>query len=505
MLPLLDSTCLTTEDGSQNGLDVHYFNGRDLSAAPVQTDVTPQTQMAWFGDPPHADIDPKDFSATLTGTFTPPETGTYTFGLTSFGMSRLFIDGEQLIDNSEAPTPRDEQTAEIEMRAGQPYHVRIEYHWEGESQWRTVRLGCTLPTSSDPIGDAVALAEKSDVAIVFAGLTDEWESEGVDRADMELCGDQVELIERVASVNPNTVVVLNTGSPITMNWLDRVAAVVQAWYPGQEVGSAVADVLFGDVNPSGKLPQTFPKRLKDNPAYVNYPGENGLVYYGEGIFVGYRYYDKKDIEPLFPFGHGLSYTTFAYQNLSLDAAEYVPGDEIRVSVDVTNTGDRAGKEVVQLYVRDVESRLVRPEKELKAFAKVALEPGQTKTVTLTLDRDALSFYNPARKRWMTEAGEFQVLVGSSAHDIRLTGSFMLQEDPADALDKTARLHVGLNVGELLDDEAGKAVLQKHIPRILAAPQISMALEMPLEQLAGFVPDILTPEKLRQINEDLAAA
>ena len=176
-----------------------------------------------------------------------------------------------------------------------------------------------------------------------------------------------------------------------MNWLDKVAAVVWAWYPGQECGNAIADVLFGDVNPSGKLPTTFPKRLQDNPAYLNYPGENGQVYYGEGLFVGYRYYDKKDIAPLFPFGYGLSYTTFAYRNLVLDDT----GDVIRVSVDVQNTGHRAGKEIVQVYVRDVQSRLVRPEKELKAFAKVALEPGETKTVTLTLDQEALSYYDPA--------------------------------------------------------------------------------------------------------------
>ena len=188
-------------------------------------------------------------------------------------------------------------------------------------------------------------------------------------------------------------------------------------------------MLFGDVNPSGKLSQTFPKRLKDNPAYINYPGENGQVYYGEGMFVGYRYYDKKDIEPLFPFGYGLSYTTFAYESLTLDADEYGPGDEIQVSVNVKNTGPRAGKEIVQLYVRDVESSLARPEKELKTFAKVALEPGETKTVTFTLDRDAFSFYDPAKKQWVAEPGEFQILVGSSSRDIHLTEYLVLEEDP----------------------------------------------------------------------------
>jgi beta-glucosidase len=163
--------------------------------------------------------------------------------------------------------------------------------------------------------------------------------------------------------------------------------------------------------------------LQDNPAYINYPGENGQVSYGEGLFVGYRYYDKKDIAPLFPFGYGLSYTTFAYRNLKLDKPEYAAGDAIRFSVDVENTGSRAGKEIVQVYLRDVRSRLTRPEKELKAFAKVALEPGETRTVTFTLDEEALSYYDPALKRWVAEEGEFQVFMGSSSRDIRLAASF----------------------------------------------------------------------------------
>jgi beta-glucosidase len=426
MLPLIDPNWLATD---QNGLTVEFFNSEDLSGDPVHTESADRTQFVWVGDfAPH--VDPKKFSVKITGTLTVPETGIYSFGLTSMGLSRLFIEGTELIDNWASPEIHAEKVAEMELVAGSPYRLRVEYAWEGEPHWRTVRLGCMPPISPESINDAVALAVKSDVAIVFAGMTDEWESEGFDRSDMELPGAQVELIEKVAAANPNTIVVLNTGSPITMNWLDKVAAVVQTWYSGQEAGNAIADVLFGDVNPSGKLPQTFPKRLQDNPAYINYPGENGRVLYGEGIFVGYRYYDKKDIEPLFPFGYGLSYTTFAYRDLALNAAEYTLGDEIQVNVVVENTGARAGKQVVQLYVRDVESSLMRPEKELKAFVKVALEPGQAKTVTFTLDRDALSFYDPARKRWVAEPGEFEVLVGSSSRDIHLTGRFALKGNSA---------------------------------------------------------------------------
>ncbi|MBA4379352.1 MAG: glycosyl hydrolase, partial [Anaerolinea sp.] len=240
-------------------------------------------------------------------------------------------------------------------------------------------------------------------------------------------GDQNELIARVAAANPNTVVALNAASPLAMPWLDQVAVLLQLWYPGQESGHALADILFGDVNPCGKLPTTFPKRLQDNPAYINYPGENGKVLYGEGIFVGYRYYDKKDIEPLFPFGHGLSYTTFEYSDLEIDNS---PDGEITVSVKITNTGKRAGKEIVQLYLGDVESRLMRPEKELKRFAKVALQPGETREVAFTLDRQALAYYDPARKAWVAEAGTFEVLVGASSGDIRLRASFSCQGDAA---------------------------------------------------------------------------
>jgi beta-glucosidase len=244
---------------------------------------------------------------------------------------------------------------------------------------------------------------------------------------MELPGQQHALVELVAAANPRTIVVLNTGSPITMPWLDQVAAVMQAWYPGQECGNAIADVLFGDVVPSGKLPQTFPVRVEDNPAYLNFPGENGKVSYGEGLFVGYRYYDKKRIAPLFPFGFGLSYTTFSYSPLRLSAQEIKPDDTLQVSVDVTNTGLRAGKEVVQVYVRDEQARLQRPEKELKGFAKVYIEPGECKTVRLSIGRSALAYYDDRTHQWVAEAGTFDVLVGASSHDIRATARFVLTD------------------------------------------------------------------------------
>jgi beta-glucosidase len=426
--PLVDSAWLTTEDGSQNGLTVQFFDDLELSGQPVHTTVTENVELVWFGEAVMG-IDLERFSARLSGRFTAPETGKHRFNLMSVGRSRLTVGGKLVIDNWAGGLPAEhrEQNVELEMEAGRSYPIQIEYSWAGGAHWRTLFLGCLTPFPADSIERAAALAARSDVAIVCAGLTNEWESEGHDRADMELRGDQVELIERVAAANPNTIVVLNTGAPVTMDWLDKVPAVIQTWYAGQEAGNAIADVLFGDVNPSGKLPTTFPRRLQDNPAYINYPGENGKVHYGEGIFVGYRYYDKKGLAPLFPFGHGLSYTSFVYSNLVLSAAQVAPGEGIRISLDVENRGARAGKEVVQLYVRDVESSLTRPEKELKAFAKVMLEPGQKETVTFELGDDDLSFYDPSRQGWLAEPGEFEVLVGSSSQDVRLTGCFALTD------------------------------------------------------------------------------
>ena len=408
------------------GLAAQYFANRNLQGDPVYTETLDKTEVFWLLDTlPQVKL--SDFSGRFSGAFTVPESATYEMSLSCVGQGRLFVDGRQVINlwDYDTPTERDNHYAKctLELAAGQAHQIVVEYASESTHDRQHFRLGCMAHLPADSMQQAVDLAARSDVAIVFVGLTGEWESEGFDRVDMELPGGQARLIERVAAANPNTIAVVNAGSPVSMNWLDKVAAVVQAWYLGQETGNAVADVLFGDVNPSGKLPTTFPKRLQDNPAYLNYPGENGQVYYGEGLFVGYRYYDKKDIAPLFPFGYGLSYTTFAYSNLVLNATEYGAGDVIRMSVDVRNTGQRAGKEIVQVYLRDVQSRLVRPEKELKAFTKVALEPGEKKTVTLTLDQEALSYYDPAVKRWVVEVGEFEVLVGSSSRDIRLVAKF----------------------------------------------------------------------------------
>ncbi len=284
--------------------------------------------------------------------------------------------------------------------------------------------GCADAPSANLLEKAVKAAAGADVALVFVGTNEKIETEGVDRKDMNLPPGQNELVSRVAKANPKTVVIMNNGSPLNMPWIDSVPAVVDALFPGQECGNAIANIIFGLVNPSGKLPDTFPRRYEDNPAFPYYPGENDKVVYGEGMFVGYRHYDANNVEPLFSFGHGLSYTTFEYSNLKVSPAQ--TKDKFNVSVDVKNTGKAAGKEVVQVYVSDIAASVPRPPKELKAFSKVALKPGQKKKVEFTLTKDALSFYDVKTKDWVAEPGDFEILVGSSSRDIRVRGKVTLR-------------------------------------------------------------------------------
>lgn len=278
---------------------------------------------------------------------------------------------------------------------------------------------------------AVRAAREADLVIFVGGFTHQayGDDEGYDRKDLKLSSDQDALISRIAEANPHTVVALITGSPVEMPWLEQVPAVVQAWYGGSEAGTALAAVLFGDVNPSGKLPFSFPKRLTDSPAHTGdarqFPGEKGTVEYREGLLVGYRWFDTKGIEPLFPFGYGLSYTTFSYGPaiLATDPTSHT----VQVECEITNTGKREGAEVVQVYVQPKKPSVVRPTKELKGFAKVALKPGETKKVSIALNPRAFAFYAPDRKGWVAEAGEYGILVGTSSRDIKQSLSHKLTQ------------------------------------------------------------------------------
>jgi beta-glucosidase len=417
--------------------NVEYFNTPDLSGPVVFREERADGEAMWFNEVAPG-VDRAPFSVRLSGRYTPETSGEHQFGLTSVGLSRLFLNGTLLVDNWDAWAPGDtyfgrgskEATGTINLEANRTYAVTVEYAYQtdGPLGMKALRIGAMRPLGDEALEEAVRLAAAADVAVLCVGLNGEWDTEGQDRPHMDLVGRQNELITRVAAANPRTIVVLQTGGPVTMPWLSHVPAVLQAWYPGQECGNAIADVLFGQVNPAGRLPQTLPVRVEDNPAFINYPGENGRVRYGEGIFVGYRYYDKKQIEPLFPFGHGLSYTSFEYADLRLSTDSIAPGGDLTVSIDVRNTGARAGQEVVQLYVRDPQARLMRPPKELKGFRKVSLQPGETRRVSLTLDMRALAYFDDAAAAWVAEGGTFEVLVGSSSRDIRARAMFTLTGD-----------------------------------------------------------------------------
>jgi len=358
-----------------------------------------------------------------------------------------------------------------------------------------------LSVQQDLIEEAVKLAQAAEVALVFIALPPAIESEGYDRPDLNLTPHQVQLIQAVTKVQPKTVVILNNGSALAMSeWIDGAAAVLEAWMMGQAGGGAIADILFGKVNPSGKLAETFPLKLPDTPAYLNYPGENGQVRYGEGLFIGYRYYDAKEVPVLFPFGHGLSYTTFEYRNLRLSAQTFKDTTGLTLTLEVTNTGPAAGKETVQVYVRDVKSKLVRPVKELKGFAKVELEPGETQTVSVPLGFRAFAYYHPGYKGWITEDGEFEILVGASAADIRLRETVTLES----TLTLPSLLDLESTTREWLEDKQGKALLEPVLndivrqmeaamgagEQVIGMDMMSFLLDMPLKSVLGFQEHLL---------------
>ncbi|MCR5576984.1 MAG: glycoside hydrolase family 3 C-terminal domain-containing protein [Oscillospiraceae bacterium] len=274
--------------------------------------------------------------------------------------------------------------------------------------------------------EAVEAAKNAEAAVIFAGLPDAYETEGADRAHMRLPENQNALIAAVAAVNPNTAVVLHGGAPMELPWLDAVSAVLCLYLAGEQAGAAAVDLLCGRAEPCGHLPETWPLRLEDNPSYLNFPGEDGIVTYAEGVFVGYRYYDKKRLAVRFPFGHGLSYTSFAYSNLRVDKERLTDREKLTVSVDVTNTGARPGKACVQLYVRDVESSVRRPVRELRDFARLWLQPGGTGTVRFTLDKRAFAYYEPKVHDFFVESGEFALELGESSRDLRVQKSVYVE-------------------------------------------------------------------------------
>jgi len=411
------------------GLNAEYFNNKNLQGTPA---VTRTEQHVNFRAGTVANYPAETLSSRWTGYYVPQEPGEHDIFVASTGEDggfyRLYLDDKLVFDNWTTSRAAVGQ-ARLSLAAA-PHKIVLEQH--GRSRWLGTRMQFGILRHGSVVSDeAKKLASKADVVVVAAGFDPETESEGADRT-FSLPPAQDELIEAMAAANKNTIVVITSGGNVDMNgWLDHVPALIETWYPGQEGGTALAEVLFGDVNPSGRLPVTFERRWEDNPVSDSYypaAGTNKVVY-KEGVFVGYRGYEKKGTKPRFPFGYGLSYTSFSYGKLSITQVITKGGSPefwlAEVSFDVTNTGKRAGAEVAQVYVGDTHSKVPRPAKELRGFAKIELKPGETKHVKVVLNQRALSYYDVKAKQWRAEAGDFDVLVGPSSAQIELRGKITL--------------------------------------------------------------------------------
>lgn len=415
-LPQVPASALKPDSGSGSGLTGRYYPNTSLSGTPALTRTDSNVDFMWYGQSPGSGLGKTDWSAKWTGTLTAPVSGTYTFSLTSDDGSRLLINNNQIIDNwrDQATTTR---TGTVSLTAGQSVPVEVDYYQKaGDSN---VSLGWQ-PPGPTPMQQAVTTAQNSDVAVVFAGYK---ESEGGDISG-SLSDSDNQLISQVAAANPRTIVVLNTGSAVTMPWLGQVAGVFEGWYPGQEYGNVIASLLFGDANPSGKLPVTFPKSLKDIPdsTPAQWTGTNGQVQYSEGDQIGYRWYNAQNKAPLFPFGYGLSYTSFAFSNLQVTGPDST--GKVTATAAVKNTGSRSGSEVAQLYL-DSPPTSGEQALRLRGFSKVTLQPGQSTTVTFTLTPADLAVWSTTSTNWTTPGGTYQVFVGDSASpaDLPLHATF----------------------------------------------------------------------------------
>jgi beta-glucosidase len=420
-----------TLERAEPGLAAEYFADAGFDGPPIRTTVE-RRLLKWVSL--FAPLRQPFAALRWHGFFWPEKSGTHEFSVRGDGDLTLSVNGAVLIDPSNLgaddahdPTgsPALRRTAQVDLVAGRAYPIEIEYLWAKArpgAGFETITLGLRQPTGS--IDQAVAAARGADAAIVIVGSASSTEAEGYDRDDIGLPGDQNELVEAVLAANPNTVVVVNAGAPMTMPWIARVRAVLLAWLPGEEGPAALADIVFGRASPSGRLPVSFPARLEDNPAQASYTAAD-VAPYAEGLFMGYRHYDRPGApEPLFAFGHGLTFSSFDYADLEVPATA-AAGQPVEVRLTLANTGAHPAKETVQLYIRPHAPALPRPVKELKGFAKLDLAPGERRAVSFTLTPRDFAYYDPQKPGWATDPGRYDILIAASAADVRLTGTVEL--------------------------------------------------------------------------------
>jgi beta-glucosidase len=426
-LAAIPDSALKPESGDGEGLLARYFGGTNAAGIPIVSRLEPCLEN--LSNPPeeyYEDLDipvpsgPRArrtaWSARWTGMLIPPVSGSYLFSVTGTGTAQLYIDNKPVAIMMRADFGQTVRGT-IELDSGRPVPIELKYSSASSILGSGLSLGWQ-PPDPDMLDEAVNAAAQSDVAIVFVA---EQMGEGQDKVTLPLPGDQNALIHAVAQANPHTVVVLHASNPVSMPWLDEVAAVIDAFYPGQEAGNSIARILFGDVNPSGRLAMTFPANDQQGPGahFLDYPGDGMTVNYSEGVLVGYRWYDAKNQDPLFPFGFGLSYTTFSYEDLEVERNGVIKS---AVKVRITNTGTRKGAEVVQLYL-GFPAAAEEPPRQLKGFEKILLEPGESKIVTFKLDMHSMAVWDTGRHSWVVHPGVYSVMVGSGSRDIRLKGSF----------------------------------------------------------------------------------
>jgi len=402
------------------GLDVAYFNNRAMAGAPVSTAVDTTLDVSWRDGAPRADLNPDDFAVRWTGRFRPPRSGTYWLGLIGTMRFQLFLDDSLVVrsvyptHDGEFPDPRPVRSEPLRLEAGRSYRLRV----DAQESYGDAQLHLLWSTPHEMLEtDALRAAGEADVVVLCLGLTAQLEGEemrveiegfrGGDRTRLDLPAPQQQLLERIVALGKPTVLVLLNGSALAVNWAEQhVRAIVETWYGGQAAGGALADVLFGDYNPGGRLPLTFYKSVADLPPFDDYRMEGRT----------YRFFTGT---PLYPFGYGLSYTSFAYQNLRTSADTLAAGDTLTVRVDVTNTGKRAGDEVVQLYVRHLGSSVARPREDLRGYKRITLRPRETRTVEFSLPASSLAYWNPDTHRWVVEQEPVELAVAASSADIRL--------------------------------------------------------------------------------------
>lgn len=429
-LPLM--SLLTQTQDHHQGLTLSFFLEPPtvLTRRPIDTAYINNSNVLLM-DYKHPLLKTPLYWLELRGTFTPSETAEYEFGLTCAGTGKIFVNDECIVDNETTQQLGDsffgagtvEEIGVLHLEKDTTYDIRIPLGTYptmtlikpgvsdvGAGGFR-VGLSKRIDRAAE-LKQAVRLAQQVDQVVLCVGLNQEWESEGWDRENMDLPPGTVDLIEAVSSVTPNVAVVIQSGTPVTIQpWVNRVSSVIQAWYGGNETGNAIADVIFGKVCPSGKLPLSFPLRTEDNPAYLNFRSDKNRVLYGEDMYIGYRYYEKTRRDVAFAFGHGLSYTTFKLSHLRVLESD----SHVQISIAVTNTGPMAGAQVVQVYVRQQKSSINRPLKELKAFQKLFLEPGETRAADMKMSKkEAASFWDESRNSWVMEKGSYDILVGDSS-------------------------------------------------------------------------------------------